>query len=294
MQENYREIPSPLQVLGDVLDDYIATTPSFGRMLVRGFSFVVLTGLLVGPYVFAGLINRRLKRYIGSIWFRITACMCGLKIVVSGVPASASGIMFAANHVSYLDIIVLGACVDARFVAKSEVASWPVFGWLAKRADTVFVTRDRRFAKRDSSRLAALLAADERLIIFPEGTSSNGRSVLPFKTSLFAAADPKTAPTTLYVQPVSIAYTVYADGRPLKGQLCDLYAWYGDMTLFGHLLTVFGLRGARVEITFLAPLAVTAYPDRKALAQSVERHVRDGLNASLSDAPDQCSSARIF
>jgi len=281
MQGNYREIPSPLQVLGDVLDDYIATTPSFGRMAMRGVAFVILTGLLVGPYALAGLANQRLKRKIGAAWYGLTKMICGLKVQVIGAPLSDPGVMFAANHVSYLDIIVLGACTDARFVAKSEVADWPVFGWLAKLANTVFVTRDRRHARQDSAQLAKLMNTGARLIFFPEGTSSNGCSVLPFKTSLFAAVDPATASSPLHVQPVSIAYTVYADGRPLKGYLSDLYAWYGEMTLFGHLMTVFGLRGASVEVTFMPPLTVAAYPDRKALALSVERHVRDGLNASL-------------
>ena len=282
MYENYREIPSPLQALWNVLDDYAATTPSFWRMVVRATAFALITLILIGPYALAGLAGPRAKRPIAKLWFGICIYICGLQVSVKGQPSASAATLFTSNHVSYLDIIVLGYLCDARFIAKSDVATWPLFGLLAKMADTVFVTRDRRQAANDSNRIGRLVETGERMILFPEGTSSNGRTVLPFRTSMFAAVDPAKVEPAVTVQPMSIAYAVYADGRPLIGRLTDLYAWYGDMTLFGHLMTVFGLRGAKVEVTFLESIKPVAYPDRKSLAAAAERNVRSGLDASLS------------
>lgn len=281
MYQNHREVPAPLQGLWDVLEDYLATTPSIGRMIARASAFVSITLLLIGPYAVVGLLGARAKRPIAWLWFRTCTAICGLTVSVRGTPNTGAATLFAANHVSYLDIIVMGACTHARFVAKSDVASWPVFGILAKMADTIFVTRNPRAAAKDSAQLADLVERGERLILFPEGTSSNGRTVMPFRSALFAAADPSMCAEGIRVQPVSIAYTVDAIGRPLNGALGDCYAWYGDMTLFGHLMTVFGLKGASIELTFHPSIRPQAFSDRKALAASAEHAVRRGLQASL-------------
>lgn len=283
MYQYHREVPAPLQGLWDVLEDHVATTPSVGRMIVRASAFVGITALLVGPYAVVGLLGARAKRPIAKLWFRTCTTICGLTVSVRGTPNTDAATLLAANHISYLDIIVLGAWAHARFVAKSDVADWPVFGRLAKMADTVFVTRDRRAAAKDSKKLTRLVEQGECLILFPEGTSSNGRSVLPFRSALFAAADPSKCADDVRVQPVSIAYTVDAVGRPLSGALGDCYAWYGDMTLFGHLMTVFGLKGASVELTFHPSIRPQAFGDRKALAAAVEHSVRKGLQASLRE-----------
>jgi len=282
MYENYREIPSPLQTLWDVLDDNAATAPSVLRMVPRATAFVLVTLVLVGPYAFCGLFGPKAKRPIARLWFKTSVFICGLKVDVLGTPSQDVATIMASNHVSYLDIIVLGMLTDARFVAKSDVALWPLFGFLSKLACTVFVTRDKRCAARDCGKISTLVAEGERLILFPEGTSSNGRSVLPFRTSLFAAVDPARAAPDASVQPVTVAYTMFADGRPLTGHLTDLYAWYGDMTMFGHLIRVFGMKGANVEVTFHAPLKPVAFPDRKTLAAAAELSVRNGLNEPLS------------
>lgn len=281
MHENYREIPSPLQALWDVLENRAHATPSALRMSLRTGAFVAITAILIGPYALAGVTVRRFKRPIAKAWFAACATICGLDIQVRGRISDARQTLYAVNHVSYLDIVVLGLLMDAKFVAKGDVADWPLFGLLAKMSDTVFVTRERCRAGRDCKQICERIAGGERLILFPEGTSSNGRAVLPFRSALFGAVDPSKAAPGTTVQPVTIAYADYADGRPLTGHLTDLYAWYGDMTLFGHLMKVFGLKGARVEVTCHAPLKPVAFPDRKTLAATAERAVRAGLNDSL-------------
>jgi 1-acyl-sn-glycerol-3-phosphate acyltransferase len=280
MYENYREIPSPLQTIWNILDDYAATKTSVARAVLRGSGFSLVTLALIGPYALSGALYPQAKRPIAKLWYRACQKICGLRVRVRGTPHSDGAALYCANHVSYLDIIVLGALADARFVAKKDVATWPLFGLLARLADTIFVTRDRRHARGDCGQLKGALDNGQKLILFPEGTSSNGLTVLPFRSTLFAAADPASTSPDVVMQPVSIAYARYADGRRLRGELTDLYAWYGDMTLAGHLLGVFGRKGCVVEVNFMPPIRPVAFPDRKSLAQACERAVRQSLLAS--------------
>jgi len=280
MHENYREIPSPLQTIWDILDDYAATKTSVVRAVIRASGFSLITLALIGPYALAGAVHAPAKRPIARAWYRACQKICGLRVRVHGAPSVRDRTLFCANHVSYLDIIVLGALADARFVAKKDVATWPLFGLLAKLADTLFVTRDRRAALGDCAELKDALDAGHKLFLFPEGTSSNGLSVLPFRSTLFAAVEPQRTQPDVVMQPVSITYARYADGRKLKGELTDLYAWYGDMTLAGHLLSVFGLKGCVIDVTFMPTIRPAAFPDRKSLASACERAVRQGVMIS--------------
>lgn len=284
MYPNYREIPSPLQAVWDQLDDHFATTPSWFKAIGRVTAFIFITALLVGPYALNNRIHRPTNRAIERAWFRACQFLCGLDLTVTGKPIKDKRVIFASNHVSYLDILVLGGLIDARFVAKSDVASWPVFGFLAKLAGTMFVTRERSKAGQDCSEISESLADGARLILFPEGTSSNGRTVLPFKSALFHAVGAGDPDADITLQPISITYSRYADGRLLTGSLTDLYAWYGDMTLFTHLMNVFGLKGARIEVNFLQPIKTAAFSHRKTLAKAAEQAVRSGQASSMYKA----------
>lgn len=283
MHQNHREISSPLQAVWDVLDNHLATTPSALRMGLRSISFIAVTMILITPFALAGALRaNRIKRMIARSWFTTCRKITGLEVSVVGRPFGTHGGIYVANHVSYLDIIVLGQLLDARFVAKSDVATWPLFGLLARLSNTLFVTRDRQKSMRDSQQIKAAISVGQQLIMFPEGTSSDGQDVLSFKSALFAAIDPDHVPKGIRLQPVSIAYKTYADGRALRGPLTDLYAWYGDMTLFRHLMTVFGLKGASVEVRFLPPVHPSAFSNRKQLASASEHAVRKGLRSSLT------------
>lgn len=210
-------------------------------------------------------------------WCRASVSLCGLRLWVRGKPAMAHGIVMATNHVSYLDIPVLGSLFHGTFVAKSDVARWPLFGFLAKLQRTVFIRRDPGFALEGVQVLKERLSRGERLILFPEGTSSNGLGVLPFKSSMFAAVHSKDMTIDPLVQPVSIAYARYADGGPLNDGLQDAYAWHGDMTLFDHLMGVFGHSGAMIEVTFHPAVRAAVFPDRKALAKHCQEVISSGV-----------------
>ena len=198
----------------------------------------------------------------------------GLKRNMNGVPTPERGAC-VANHSSWLDIFVLNASKRIYFVAKSEVRGWPVIGWLARGTGTVFIRRDRREAKRQQALFEDRLRAGHHLLFFPEGTSSDGQRVLPFKTTLFAAFTTESLRDFLTIQPVSLRYHAPTGEDP------RFYGWWGEMGFGYGLLKVLAVRrqGA-VDVVYHPPLRVADYPDRKALAAACEAAVRQGFNAA--------------
>jgi 1-acyl-sn-glycerol-3-phosphate acyltransferase len=197
-----------------------------------------------------------------------------------GRKVEARPVLFAANHISYLDITVLGSLLDASFIAKTEVAGWPLFGWLARLQRSVFIDRRARSTAHQRDSIAARLAAAEALILFPEGTSGDGVRLLPFKSALFSVAD-HAATGAVTVQPVSIAYT-RLDGMPIGRALRPFFAWYGAMSLAPHLWRMLGLGRLEVVVEFHPPTSLAACGSRKALARYCEERVAEGLAGALS------------
>ena len=221
-------------------------------------------------------------------YHRGVARLMGLKIVVTGRPVHGSCLM-VANHASWLDIVVLSAVKPLSFIAKGEVGSWPVFGSLARLQRTVFIDRDNRAATgRFSERIRARLAKGDTLVLFAEGTSSDGNRVLPFKSALMGAVEPRKGHEVddILVQPVTIAYTnLY--GLPMGRMRRPSFAWYGDMELVPHLWQALSLGPVDVRVVLHEPIALDRGLDRKALAIHCEKAVRHGLVRALGGhAPD--------
>jgi 1-acyl-sn-glycerol-3-phosphate acyltransferase len=193
-------------------------------------------------------------------------------------------VLFAANHVSYADIAVLGSVIAGSFVAKAEVADWPFFGWLAKLQRSVFV--DRRVGSTITQRdaISRRLAVGDALILFPEGTSSDGNRVLPFKTALFGAAEHGKGLSPVVVQPVSIAYTRF-DGIPIGRLYRPLFAWYGDVDLAPHIWSMIGLGTVEVVVEFHPPTFLSDCGSRKALASYCYARIAGGLAGALFGRP---------
>ena len=214
-------------------------------------------------------------------WYHRRCCrILGLRVRAIGRPAAARPVLFAANHISYLDITVLSSLLAASFVAKTEVARWPLFGWLAKLQRSVFVDRKVRSTAEQRDSIAARLAAKDALILFPEGTSGDGNRVLPFKSALFSVAD-HAATGPVVVQPVSVAYT-RLDGMPIGRALRPLFAWYGSMAMAPHLWTMLGLGTVEVVVEFHPPTTLAECGSRKMLARYCEERVSAGLATALS------------
>jgi 1-acyl-sn-glycerol-3-phosphate acyltransferase len=201
----------------------------------------------------------------------------GVEPQPSGTPSTARPTLFVANHVSYLDVIVLGRLLDATFVAKAEVARWPVIGVLARLARTEFVRRERLQSGRQASAIADRLKTGQSVILFAEATSSDGGQVLPFKSTLFAAAYTPSLAGEVMVQPITIAYTRLRGGMALGDALRSRYAWYGNSAFAPHLWSVLGRPGMQIEIHFHEPVVAAAFASRKALALHAEHTVATGL-----------------
>ncbi|HEY9080261.1 lysophospholipid acyltransferase family protein [Magnetovibrio sp.] len=241
--------------------------------------FVVLVGVLLGPYALLLAAAPGKRHHIARLFFKGCAVLTGLRLKVRGMPG-ADIALFAANHSSYLDIPVLGAAVGGGvFVAKSEVADWPLFGFLARISRTVFISRNGADAAQQRELLAARMNKGASLILFPEGTSTDGSHVKRFKSSLFSALEDVTREA--WVQPVSIVYARHKQGRALSQGERENYTWFGDMTLAPHLLNVFGISGCEVEVVFHPPLLASAFRDRKHLATACETVVANALQKSL-------------
>ncbi|TRD21931.1 1-acyl-sn-glycerol-3-phosphate acyltransferase [Palleronia caenipelagi] len=209
-------------------------------------------------------------------WITVTVCrgalrIIGLKHQVSGPQMQGEGAM-VANHVSWLDIFVLNSVEPLYFVSKAEVAGWPGIGLLAKATGTLFIRRDRREAKRQQAELEERLHARHRLLFFPEGTSTDGIRVLPFKTTLFAAFMTDELRDEMQVQPISVLY------HPPDGGDSRFYGWWGEMEFGENLIKILSApRHGRVEVRRHDPIAVATHPNRKALARLAEETVRGGL-----------------
>ena len=216
------------------------------------------------------------------VWYHRCCCrLLGFRVVRRGKPVLDGPVLFVSNHCSYLDIAILGSLLPASFVARADVAAWPLFGTLAKLQRSVFVDRKSFRAIKHRDEMSTRLEAGDSLILFPEGTSSDGNRVLPFKSSLLSVAELTPGGRPLTVQPVSIAYTML-DGLPLGRYLRPYFAWYGDMDMLGHLWQWAGLGRLTVIVRFHEPVTLARFDSRKALTEHCYEVVSRGLSEALA------------
>jgi lyso-ornithine lipid O-acyltransferase len=247
----------------------------------RALAFGVITLPLMPLQAFFLLAWPNMARQLPHLYHKALCRLLGFKTVVHGHLPEGGQCLIVANHVSWIDIVVLSAVAPLSFVAKREVGSWPLFGWLAKLQRSVFVNRERRHSTQQSrSELETRLAAGDRLVLFPEGTSHDGASVLPFKSSFFAAA---TAPEISLV-PVTLVYKQHR-GLPLTRRNRGRFAWYADMDLLPHLWGALCAGSLTVEIIIHSPLDVETSLNRKTASEVSERKIRRSLASALHGRP---------
>ena len=252
------------------------------RIVGAGIAFFSVTLVLLPPHLLALRFDWPLARRIPRLWHRLMSPVLGLKVSTRGELDPRRPLMLIANHVSWLDIIALGAVADVVFIAKAEVRNWPVFGMLARWQRSVFVDREvRRSTGRQVAAVTERLERGEIVVLFAEGTTSDGNRVLDFKSSLFGVVRQagEDADNHVVLQPVSIAYT-RIQGMPMGRRHRPLAAWPGDVELRPHLLTVLREGAIDVEIGFGAPREITDARSRK----SVSRELRDEVAAMLARA----------
>jgi lyso-ornithine lipid O-acyltransferase len=243
---------------------------------------LVLAPLQIAALYFGWPIRHRLPRS----WHRIACRLIGIRVRCAGKIESRRPLMIVANHASWLDMLVLGSLAEVVYIAKSEVETWPVFSLLAKLQATIFVERqDRRKTGKQVNEIAERLSGGEIIVLFPEGTTSDGNRLLPIKSSLFGAAAsaiPQTAEGVVYIQPAAIAYT-RLHGLAMGHFHRPVAAWPGDTELVPHLTTILKIGALDAEVTFCPAVAFSSESNRKRVSRMVEEEIRDALSKSLRD-----------
>lgn len=246
------------------------------RAAVLLTAFFAVT-LLVMP-VQAALVGLRSRfaQWLPHYYHRFVCWLLGVRVHVSGEIRCDRPALLIANHISWLDIIVISTLAPLHFIAKREVAEWPFFGWLAKLQRTLFVDRERRTAvKATAHEIAERLKAGERMVLFAEGTSSDGNQILPFKSALIGAAAlaAEEEGEGAGVQTLALAYT-RVHGLPM-GRVARAYvAWYGDMDMISHVWGLLRQGPLDANVRISAPLRLENVRDRKKLAALSEAQVR--------------------
>lgn len=244
-----------------------------------------LTFLVLAPFHLLGLaLHNDMQRKVPVLFHRIACRILGVRIHEVGQRAPAKQVLILSNHASWLDICVLSALAPVVFVAKSEVAGWPVFGMLAKLQRTVFIERERRHKTGEATAaMASRLHNGDSVVLFPEGTSSDGIRILPFRSALVGAVHHTMGDFSgknIVVQPVSLAYVKFG-GVPVGRALRDKVAWYGETDLVPHLIGV--LAAGAVDVTVSWGEAITCDLDasRKQITRNAETAVRTMTAAAL-------------
>jgi 1-acyl-sn-glycerol-3-phosphate acyltransferase len=247
------------------------------------FFFLLLT-LPLMP-IQALLIATRLPgaRYLPYFYHILVRRLLGVRVHLSGAPVAPGPVLIVSNHISWLDIPVLASITPLSFVAKREVASWPFISWLAKLQRTIFIDRMRRTAVAETrNEILQRLEAKERIVLFAEGTSSDGNQVLPFKSPLFAAIEPNGANDSGYkIQTCAIVYT-HIHGLPMNRQQRPAIAWYGDMDMPSHAWGVLKGGPLDVHVRLGEPVSIVDVGDRKSLAIHAYERVRYDFSQLLT------------
>jgi lyso-ornithine lipid O-acyltransferase len=249
------------------------------RLLIRLILFVLGLAILVPLIKITMPFKRSWAHAICRAVHSYSSWCFNVGITHTGLPAgntSCEPVLYVGNHISWVDIVVIGSIVQGCFVAKSELEDWPVFGPLADLQRTIYVRReDRHRAGDQKDTIADRLSSGDNVILFPEGTSGLGTVVLPFKTSLFGLTDdPRLA--NLIIQPVTISYN-RLNGLPLLRAQRALIAWVGDMGFGTHAAQLLIQSSMCALVQFHPPVRRGGFANRKLLSAACERVISDGL-----------------
>jgi 1-acyl-sn-glycerol-3-phosphate acyltransferase len=269
------------------MSDWLESRIPPGRVTLLGIVVATLRIMSLVLVIYGGLVLMMLLRVIEIPLFGaqrpvtpfITQSVCKLTLMIFGLRLRLSGRPISGhtsrvcNHVSWMDVFVLNAASRSYFVAKSEVSGWLVIGLLARATGTVFITRKPQEVNAQKNMLEQRLNLGHDLTFFPEGTSTDGMRVLPFKSALFAAFLTEKFKPSSKLQPISLRY------QAPTGQDPRLYGWWGDMSFVQHFLRLLATpRGGDVYLTYHEALCATDFFSRKDLAQACHAKVLAGLH----------------
>jgi len=228
----------------------------------------LLSVALIYPFVSLPMRGR-----MNKAWSRMLIILCGVRVHIVGVPPLQGSTLWVANHVSWIDIFILAGVRSVLFVAKSEIRSWPVVGWLVAKVGTVFLQRGQRNSIRQvGDEMQKRFQRGEVIGLFAEGTTSTGFDVLPFHSSLF---DPAVR-AQVDIQPVALRFMRH-------GQRSDFAAFVGDETLVANLWTLLGATGVAVEVEFLPTISAQQCQELGRVA--VARHAEHIIGEAVRPVP---------
>ncbi len=256
--------------------------------------FFTVTPLLISIQWLLGKLHLPGWGLICSNYYRALCALLRISVRVTGAPLRGRSVLYVSNHVSWVDIVVIGSITPVAFVAKSEVRKWPLVGITATMQRTVFVDRRRRHqAAAAVNEIVKRLASGTSVVLFAEGTSSDGNRVLPFRSALVGAIRQAAAAggaKAIPIQPMSICYTGL-HGIPMGRQHRPLVAWYGDLDFMPHIKAFIARGAVDAVVSYGAPVAADGEADRKAMAKSLEGAVRRLLAADLYGRPPVARAA---
>ncbi|PST27079.1 1-acyl-sn-glycerol-3-phosphate acyltransferase [Mesorhizobium plurifarium] len=254
------------------------------RVAICGMLLVVISLVLMPVQVLCLWLDLKPRRWLPRYWHRVACLLLGLRVRVHGELDRRRPLLLSANHVSWKDILVLSSVADVVFVAKSDVKSWPIFGVLARLQASVFVEREqKRTTGHQVNEIGRRLADGEIVVLFPEGTTSDGNRLLGVKTSLFGAAAsavPQSPTGVVHVQPLAISYTGI-HGMPMGRYHRPIAAWPGDIGLLPHLLGVLREGALDVDVDFGEVVDYDRLANRKEVSRRIEQRIRKMLSDRL-------------
>ena len=253
------------------------------RALFIAAFFLTMTPLLISLQWLLDKLNLPGWGFISSNYYRVLCSLLRIRVRVAGVPMRRRAVLFVCNHISWIDIVVIGSIAPIAFVAKREVANWPLVGITAKIQRTVFVDRMRRHLTGDAvAEIVSRIRSGVSVVLFAEGTSSDGNRVLPFRSALLGAVEEagSTAEDGILMQPMSICYTGQ-HGIPMGRQHRPLVAWYGDLDFVPHVKTFIKRGAVDALVTYGEPVPADCNIDRKAITKRLEGTVRRLFGAAL-------------
>ena len=241
------------------------------------FAIMVIPGLIITSK------TKKLSLWYNKTCFKIFSFFFGMKTKIKkGKLANIKNLLLVCNHNSYLDVFGLGSLLKINFVAKGDVKKWPLFGTIASLGNTVYISRDRMKAGSQVDFMEKELEKrNNPLLVFPEGTSTDGNEVLPFKSSLFAMFEKhigKKNDNQITIQPISIAYT-HQGKKKLNNETRKTYAWYiKEQGLIEHMINAVKHSPFTMEVIIHDPIDLSTFKDRKELAKYCHDIVEKGFN----------------
>lgn len=243
--------------------------------------FFTMTPLLIAALWILDKLGLEGRRPLTLRYYRALCRVLRVRIEVVGAPSLGRPTLIVSNHVSWLDILVLSAIRPVAFIAKKEVASWPIVGVTARLTNTIFVDRTRRQQTAEvNAEIARKLGHGDPVVLFAEGTSSDGNRVLEFRSALLGAVAQVDPAHQVLLQPVSVGYT-RIQGMPMGRQHRPVVAWYGDLDFTPHFKAFIAHGAVDVTVTFGTPVPFDGATDRKAMTRSLETSVRRLMVAAL-------------